>query len=143
MNFDERVFCLVSPYESKIGAIGVRLLDRADFLVGVYMFWSDVQDSKVFLNRIVRDFGEARLYSPSKSSPPGLVCKISVSVPSLVLVEEQCPGYHHLKLDLLEIRASNPKPFLALNYDSRKRAWDYKPLLPLSCVNSNYSYIPN
>lgn len=143
MNFDERVFCLVSPYESKIGAIGVRLLDRADFLIGIYMFWNDVDDTKRFLNSIVRDFGEARLYSPCKTSPPGLVCKMSVSVPSLILIGEECPGYYRLKLDLLEIRASNPRPFLALHYDSRKRAWDYKPLLALRCVDSNYSYIPN
>lgn len=143
MNFDERVYCLKNPLRKGITeAVGVRLLDRADYLVGVYLFWNSLRNPRWFLNGIVRDFGEARLYALDKISPPGLVCKMSIDVPSFVLPED-APDYYRIKLDLLEMRASNPKPFLALYYDFKKRAWDYDPLLALRCVDSNYSYIPN
>ena len=124
-------------------AIGVRLLDRTDYLVGVYLFWNSFRNPRRFLEGVVRDFGEARLYAVDKKSPPGLVCKMSISVPSLGLLAEDSDDYYRINLDLLEMRASNPKPFLALYYDSGKKLWDCEPLLALRCVDSNYSYIPN
>lgn len=144
MNYDEQVYCLVSPNDRRIAAVGVRLLDRADYLVGVYLFWSSIRNPRQFLRGIVQDFGEARLYAEKNSTyNPGLVCKMSISVPSLALLAEDTEEFRRLHLDLLEMRASNPKPFIALYYDVYKQAWDCHPLLALRCVDSNYSYVPN
>jgi len=107
------------------------------------MFWNNFTNPRGFLRSIVRDFGEARLYSFDKTSPPGLVCKMSVDVPSFAVLSEDFTNYYRIKLDLLEIRTSNPKPFLALRHNSDRGIWDSRPLLALRCVDSNYSYIPN
>lgn len=138
MNYDERVYGLVDPHKRHYAAFGVRLLDRADFLVGVYLFWGHLRNPKRFLEGVVRDFGEAQLYATTTDRIPGLVCKMSIDVPNLIHFPDD-----DFRLDLLAMRASNPKPFLALRYDTIRRAWDTKPLLALRCVDSNYSFIPN
>jgi hypothetical protein len=138
MNYDERIYGLVNPHDKHIAAVGVRLLDRADYLVGIYCFWDSFSNPRQFLQDTVRDFGEARLYAMAKNSAPGLVCKMSIDVPHLIQLPDD-----GLRLDLLEMRASNPKPFLALRYDTAKRAWGARPLLALRCIDSAYSYVPN
>jgi hypothetical protein len=144
MNFDERVYCLLNPFRDWSPAgFGVRLLDRADYLVGVYLFWNGVGSPKRFLDDVVRVFGDARLYSLDKNCPPALVCKMSLDVPNLIVLDEAFHNYRKLRVDLLEMRASNPRVFLSLSYDLNQRRWNHKPLLALRCVDSNYSYIPN
>lgn len=144
MNFDERVYCLLNPFRDwSPAAFGVRLLDRADYLVGVYLFSNSGRDHKRFLDEVVRVFGDARLYSLDKNCPPALVCKMSLDVPNLIVLDEAFANYFKLRIDLLEMRASNPKVFLSLSYDLNERRWHSKPLPALRCVDSNYSYIPN
>jgi len=138
MNFDENAYALISPNDMSIAAVGVRLLDRPDFLVGVYMFWDNFKDARNFLKGIVQEFGEARLYAINKNYSPGLVCKMSVDLPHLVRVPDD-----RLQLELLAMRASSPKPFLGLRYSATNGAWAPKSLPALTCIDSNWSYIPN
>lgn len=144
MNLDERVYGLINPSDPRsIAAIGVRLLDRADYLVGVYLFWEQIQNPKSFLENVARAFGEARLHSFGKGTAPGLVCKMAIDVPSLVLLDERFEAYQDIRLTLLEMRASNPRPFLGLRFNDKERSWDYCLVPALSCLDSNYSYVPN
>ena len=68
---------------------------------------------------------------------------MSLDVPNLIALDEAFANYSKLRIDLLEMRASNPKAFLALSYDLNGRRWVSKPLPGLGCIDSNYSYIPN
>ena len=141
---DERIFMLVNPkVPERIGAIGLKLLDRADCLIGLYFDWSAHENPREVLREIVGLFGEARFYAPSQFFEPALVCKMAIDIPSYVALGEKSRDYRKIKIDLLEIRASNPKPFVSLHFNRERNIWDYKPVLSLGCVDSNYSYVPN
>lgn len=142
VSLDEKIYYLINSDRYKVEAMGVKLFDDEDYLVGLYMFWDNYKNPKHFLKDIVREFGEAYLYAPNKNSDPGLVCKMNFDEPNLSILVEKAKNYRDIKLDLLEMRASNPKPFLALNYDSKKKIWNYEPVLNKSGkTNSDYELV--
>lgn len=144
MNLDERVFCLLNrSNNTTIEAVGLRFMDGADYLVGLYLSWSRLENPTLFLMELLKTFGKVMQTNLDWHKPGGLACKMSIDVPNLCLLEPEVPYYREIKLELLEIRALNPKPFLALHYDRQKELWIGKPFAPLSCVDSNYGFIPN
>lgn len=144
MDLDERVFCLTSPIEkNQVEAIGVNFLNRSDYLVGLYYAWINFPNPQNFLCEVIKYFGEAKLYTPNRNLPPGLVCKMAIDVPCYDILDEKAENYRLIKVDFLEMKASNPKPFLALHYDSKKDYWDYRIVPYLDFINPNYSYVPN
>lgn len=143
MNFDERVFCLMNPLKGWTPvAFGVRLLNRADCLVGFYVF-EDFRKGRKLLGDIMSTFREAQIYALDSRCKPGVVCKMIVDAPNMIVLDHRFNNFEKLRIDLLGMRASNPKPFLALRYDLGRAKWSYSLLPALACVNSNYSYIPN
>jgi hypothetical protein len=141
---DEKLYCLINPEAStSIGAIGLKLLDRPDYLVGLFMFWNNVEDPVKFLEEMVKDFGEVRLFAPANFFHPSLVCKMCIDTPLYVVLDDKSKGFRRFLLDFLEMRASNPKPFISLRFNSERKAWDGKPIPYLSSIDSNFSLVPN
>ncbi len=142
-DLDERVYCVVNLSDScKVEAVGVRLANGSDYLVGSYLFWDKFENPRPILEEMIGLFGEVRLYAPPGSSRPGLVCKMSFAEPALCLLSGNTKDYKSLKLDLLELRATNPRVFLHLDYDSEKKLWNYKPVLTDPTGISNYNGLP-
>lgn len=141
---DERVYCLMNPERpGRIDAMGVRLMGRPDFLVGIYLSWANVKDQKAFLWDVVEVFGEVRLCTLVHGFPPALWCKMSISVPYLRLLDEKASLFKKIRVALLEIRASNPKPFLGLSYNQETKLWEATPVAQLAGIDSNFDLIPN
>ena len=145
MSIDERILILLNPkYPERIGAIGLRFSENDDWLVGLYLLYSNQENVREALGDIVRTFREARLYTPSELFEPALVCKMAIQNPTHAVLEETFSNYRKIKLDLLEARASNPKVFLSLRFDEIRNGLDYRSVVSLKGVDSNYScYIPN
>lgn len=139
---DERVYCLINRARwERIEAMGVKI--GPQHYVGPYMFWNNVPDPCLFLKEAYETFGEVQLYSPNKEMKPGLVCKWSAYDPFMLPLNHHSQDFKRIQLELLEIRAKNPKPFLSLYQHDRRNF--YPLFLPqLSCIDSNYyGFIPN
>ena len=142
MKFDERIFYMSKSGDAKdMKAAGVRMNNVNNDLVGIYMFWDEYDNPSDFLSNVVRDFGEAKLYGNKIGVTPSLICKMRTAEQQYLLKKEE-PLYQQLRMDLLEIRASNPKPFLALNYDDKKDLWIPTTKPSFASIDSNYSQLP-
>ncbi len=141
---DETVYILENRIRGDIDAIGVPMLDsQPNFLVGLYLGWHVVDDQEAFLQEILTSFGDARFFTPDKKLYPGLVCKMSIETNQLTRLQKNVPDdFHRIRAELLEIRVSNPKPFLNLTYDTDKCLWTYRPITQFS-MNSNCSLVSN
>jgi len=143
MNFENKIYLLANPFRNNKGeAMGINFHDRSDYLVGLYLAWNHFQDPQKFLQDIASDFGQLTLFTPFEGLVPGLVCKMSITAPSLISVPKEFPAYDTLRENFLEMKNSNPVPFLALNYDLGEKIWDYKAITCPS-IDSSYSFTPN
>ena len=137
-SLDEKVYLVTVLSEDnfkpdKIEAYGVKIFDEdEDYLVGVFNFMDRYNNPKKFLKRIARQFGEANLHLLPGETSPGLVCRMQCKGPeyNIGVLLDDSKDYRNIKLDLLEMRASDPKPILSLKYNLKKNTWDYKPVLP-------------
>jgi len=142
VSLDEKVFGLLNFSDGyKLEAIGVRLFDEDDSYVGAYFFGDRYENPKGFLEQNLGLFGEARLYALPGSKRLGLVCKMKFEAPDLCLLDGKSRNYRELKLDLLEMRASETKPFWFFRYDHEKKIWDHRPVLT-SSLDSNHGHLP-
>lgn len=127
---DERVFALMNRAQPKvIDALGVIEEGKPGALVGVYFSWNSKGRASEFIHEMGSCYGQAFFTTLGKEMPPGFVCKMQIAEPMLREVPENDLHFRKLKLDLLEIRASNPKPKLILYYDTARMLWLYKPLI--------------
>jgi len=83
---------------------------------------NNLQKDGLQLHRIGYLLFYGRPYSLYGESEPGLVCRIKCKGPehNIGILLDDYKYYRNLKLDLLEMRASDPKPLLSLKYNFRK-----------------------
>ena len=127
---DERVFALMNRAQPRvIDALGVIEEGKPSALVGVYFSWNSKGRASEFIHEMGNCYGQASFTTLGKEMPPGFVCKMQIAEPMLREVPENDLHFKKVKLGLLEIRASNPKPTLILYYDTARMLWLYKPLI--------------
>jgi len=135
-NLDERIFALPSRENEEV-IEGLGILDSVQrSLAGIYLSWHKRNTPRGFIQEISDYFGEAFFSTLDKKFPPGLVCRMKVSGSYLRQLSEETRDYNKIRLSLLEIKANNPKPTLALYYDTARMYWAYKPIMPLSYQNT-------
>lgn len=136
--FDDTVYVLGSQDAGRMDAAGLRMNGWNYELVGVYFFWDEYNNPCALLKEVVRKFGEARIYGlPEHERGPGLVCKFSADQMPKVLSPES-RGYKKLRMDLLEMRASSPKPYLSLQFEKDFNSWMPTLVPELASLDSNY-----
>jgi hypothetical protein len=142
MSIDERLFFVATAdRDASVEAVGVRMADWHDFLVGVYFFGHGRVDADAFLRDVVAQFREAVVYQPSSAFRPGLVCKMRVDPDGLRVVEEDDGRYAWLRSDVLEFRVREPRPFVSLGYDAGRRGVVAELLPELGYLRSAYSAV--
>lgn len=134
---DEIVYCISDFSKEKdsfnVDAYAVKLFDgHENRFVGLYMFWNNKENEywnpKDFLKGIVDMYGEAKLQKLPGEQNAGLVCNLNYKGPedNIEILHPSTTNYNDIKLDLLEMRASDPKPLLSLEYNIDKKMQDYE-----------------
>ena len=86
MDLDEKIYCLLNPLrDGIIEALGLRLLERADFLVGLYYGWQAYPKND-FIFEMAGLFVEASFICFQKEAPCGFASKMSIDFPYLHLL---------------------------------------------------------
>ena len=143
MTIDERILAIRNPEEPRqIDAVGVSMANWNDFLVGL-LFLRNQRDYHDLLSDALAAFGESFLYQQRNALGPALACKMAVSGADFHVLTEADEHYPCLRRQLLEIRSSSPRPFIALRYHTEEKAWHYRLVSELGYLNSNYSEVPN
>jgi len=143
MTLDEKLYAILNRDSNRVEALGVPMLDRPNYLVGLYFGINYRENPEKDLVDIGNTFGEAMFISVKHNRFQGLVCKMSVPFPDLYCVCSETDKDHFIQDSILKMRDDNPKPILALYYNSKNKFWDYKAVPWLSSLNSKFSYVPN
>ncbi len=85
MQLDEQVYIAKSSDLKHVAAIGMRMANWHEFLVGVYFYWNQIADREYLLGAVLKRFGEASLYGKQREWGHGLICKLDVITCFLIL----------------------------------------------------------
>lgn len=142
MTLDETVYIAsVGSDQNPVAAIGLKMANWHRFLVGLYFYGRQVADTDAFIQEVLHEFGEASLYAKNMSHGPALICKMNVQGPLHEFIGITLPQYRSFRLDLLELRTKNPRPFINLRYDREERKWRHAFDANLAYLPTGYSYI--
>lgn len=143
-NMNNLLYIINSNSKKKIDGVGVKVMEHPEIITGVFYYQGNVKGLNKFLDDVMDSFGGIiRLYSADYFPKPGLACKMMLNPKNYRNVNLRILKNHSLYGNLSDLVAMDPEPIIHLNFNKRKNYWDYKTIPELSCINSNYNYIPN
>lgn len=144
MHLEEKIFLFTSwpHYISNVEAAGIQIFPASDLYVGLYFNWMGIYDDGI-LPRVLSEFDEAKLFRFEKNYPKGLACKMNIKGPFCRILGPSEANYEHATKLFKGIKALNPKPFLAVDFDYEQNEYTCKLIRNLRNLDSRYGYFPN